>query len=338
MKVFKSVVAASLLCMVAYAEQIRIAGSSTVFPFSSFVAEEFAALKGKKAPIVESLGTGGGFKAFCASQKGIDIANASRPMKLSEFQECEKNGINQISGFMIGYDGIVLAQNKQNAELSLTKEQIFLALAKQIPQNGALVDNPYKKWNQIDASLPDKEILVYGPPTTSGTRDSFEEQLMQAASKNFKEYGEKAGKYGSIREDGAYVPSSENDNLIVAKLAQNKDAYGIFGYGYLAENGSKVAAVGINGIKPSEKSVADGSYTLARSLYFYVKNENFKANDEIPAFIDLFISQAMIGKDGALKSLGLISLNQDSFAAMRKNAADPQKLSVEMVKSGKVIQ
>lgn len=338
MRVVKSLVVGSLICVGAYAEQIRIAGSSTVFPFSSYVAEEFSAIKGKKAPIVESLGTGGGFKAFCGAQKGVDIANASRTMKLSEFEECAKNGINEISGFMIGYDGIVLAQNSTNAELNLTKEQVFLALAKEIPQDGKLIPNPYKNWSQIDKNLPNKEILVYGPPTTSGTRDSFEEQLMQVASKNFKEYGDKSGKYSSIREDGVYVPSSENDNLIVAKLTQNKDAFGIFGYGYLAENTQKVSAVSINGVKPDEKSVADASYTLARSLYFYVKNENAKQNPDISMFIDLFISESMIGKDGALKSLGLISMDKKSFDQMRQNAAKPLNLTADMVKSGKILQ
>ena len=340
MRAIQNLVLVSLVATCALAGQIKIAGSSTVFPFSSYVAEEFSVVKNKKAPIVESLGTGGGFKAFCspAGKNGIDIANASRPMKTSEFEECVKNGIDDISGYLIGYDGIVFAQNKSNESLNLTKEQIFLALAKEIPQNGELVANPYKKWSDIDKSLPDKEISVYGPPTTSGTRDSFEEQLMRLASKKFKEYGDKSGKYAQIREDGAYIPSGENDNLIIAKLTQNKNAFGIFGYGFLAENKDKIASVAIDGVSPSENSVADGSYALARSLYFYVKNSAKSSKPDIDEFINLFISEAMIGNDGVLKTIGLIPPSEELFMKMRENVKNPKKLTQDMVKNHEIVK
>lgn len=338
MRTLKSLVLVSVIAAGALADQIKIGGSSTVFPFSSYVAEEFGVTKNKKTPVVESLGTGGGFKAFCAAQKGLDIANASRPMKTSEFEECAKNGVTDISGYMIGYDGIVFAQSNANGELNLTKEQIFLALAKEVPINSVLVPNPYKKWSDIDAKLPNKEILVYGPPTSSGTRDSFEEQLMHAASKKFKEYGDKSGKYGQIRDDGIYVPSGENDNLIIAKLAQNKNAFGIFGYGFLAENVGKIAPVAIDGVTPNESSVASGDYTLARSLFFYVKNANAATNADIKEFVNLFISEPMIGKEGALKSIGLIPSSDEIFAKMQQNAKNPTKLDADMVKKSQIVK
>ncbi len=340
MKISKALILTSLICTVTLADQIKLAGSSTVFPFASYVAEEFAVVKNKKTPIVESIGTGGGFKVFCSSQdkNSIDIANASRPMKMSEFEECLKNGIEDISGYMIGYDGIVFAMGKQNGELNLSKEQIFLALAKEVPIDGKLVANPYKKWSDIDSSLSSKPIVIYGPPTTSGTRDSFEEQLMQKASKSFKEYGDKSGKYSQIRDDGVYIPSGENDNLIIAKLAQNKNAFGIFGYGFLAENKDKVAAVKIDGVAPNENSVSDGSYKLARSLYFYVKNQNRAKNKEINDFIDMFISEEMIGDEGVLKTIGLIPADSQTFTKMKRNAKEPIRLTKEMIKSGKVIK
>lgn len=299
-----------------------------------------ASLKAKKTPIVESLGTGGGFKAFCSGvgANTLDMANASRPMKKSEFEECVKNGVTDISGYMIGYDGIVFAQNKDNKGANFTKEQIFLALAKEVPVNGVLVPNPYKKWSDIDKSLPNKQIIVYGPPTTSGTRDSFEEQLMQAASKSFKEYGDKAGKYGSIRDDETYVPSGENDNLIITKLAQNKDAYGIFGYGFLAENGDKISALGIDGVLPSEMTVGNGSYKLSRSLFFYVKNAKRAQNPSINDFVNLFISEPMIGKEGILKTIGLIPMSDENLDKMQQNVKMPTMLTKEMVESSKVTQ
>ncbi|MDO5046170.1 substrate-binding domain-containing protein [Campylobacter sp.] len=340
MKISKALILTSLICTASLADQIKIAGSSTVFPFSSYVAEEFSVVKNKRAPIVESIGTGGGFKAFCSAngKNGIDISNASRPMKMSEFEECLKNGIDDISGYMIGYDGIVFAQNKDNGSLNLTKEQIFLALAKEIPQDGKLVANPYKKWSDIDKNLPDKEISVYGPPTTSGTRDSFEEQLMQKASKKFKEYGDKSGKYSQIRDDGIYIPSGENDNLIIAKLVQNKNAFGIFGYGFLAENKDKIVAVAIDNVSPNENSVGDGSYELARSLYFYVKNGNKSSNPDINEFIDLFISESMIGSQGVLKSIGLIPLSKELFEKMQANVKNPMKLTEDMVKNSEILK
>lgn len=340
MKIVSSLALASLFATCIFADQIKIAGSSTVFPFSSYVAEEFGVTQNKKTPVVESIGTGGGFKAFCSSVKegSVDIANASRPMKMSEFKECQNNGVTDISGYMIGYDGIVFVQNSQNKELNLTRYQIFLALAKDVPQDGKLVPNPYKKWSDIDKALPDKQIVVYGPPTTSGTRDSFEEQLMKKASKSFKEYGDKTGKYSQIREDGAYIPSGENDNLIIAKIAQNKDAFGIFGYSFLAENSDKIAAVGIDGTFANEDSVANGTYTLARSLYFYVKNEHKKSNPDIENFTDLFISEAMIGNNGVLKTIGLIPASKDVFQRMKQNVKKPKTLTEQMVKHGEVVE
>ena len=180
-------------------DQIKIVGSSTVYPFTSYVAEEFKAVTGNPTPVVESTGTGGGMKLFCAGD-GLDtpdFTNASRPIKADEFAICVKNGVTDITGMMVGFDGIAVAQSKSNGEFALTKEHLFLALADEVPSSDgkSLIKNPYKTWNEIDAKLPNRKITVYGPPTTSGTRDSFDEMVMESASKKFDAYGDKKGKY-----------------------------------------------------------------------------------------------------------------------------------------------
>ncbi|MBE3022786.1 MULTISPECIES: PstS family phosphate ABC transporter substrate-binding protein [Campylobacter] len=334
MKVF-NILAASCLVLAAAGferDQIRIAGSSTVFPFTSFVAEEFGANKANKTPIVESVGTGGGFKLFCSGLGGDtpDIANASRPIKLSEFELCQKNGVTDISGIMIGYDGIVLAQNTANGELSLSKEQIFKALAKDIFLGGKLVPNPYKSWKQIDESLPDREIVVYGPPSTSGTRDSFEELVMQEVSEKL---GYDKG-YKAIREDGVFVPSGENDNLIVAKLGTNKAALGIFGYSYFEENADKLTAVSVDGVALNAQNIANGSYKVARSLFIYVKNAHKGSTKGLEDFIKLYISDDMIGENGELRTLGLIPQGGDELKRTREFFSKP--LDMDLVKAHKV--
>ncbi|CZE51525.1 PstS family phosphate ABC transporter substrate-binding protein [Campylobacter geochelonis] len=340
MKLVSTLAFATVLCVSLNArEQIKMAGSSTVFPFSSYVAEEFGATTSYKTPVVESLGTGGGFKAFCAGDglDTTDISNASRPIKLSEFELCEKNGVTDISGVMIGYDGIAVAQSKDNKPINLTKEQLFLALAKEVPnEDGKLIPNPYNNWNQIDKNLENRPIVVYGPPATSGTRDSFEEQVMQSASKKFSSYGDKAGKYKTIREDGKYIPAGENDNLIVQKLVQDKNALGIFGYSFLVENPDKITGANIGGIAPNDKTIADGSYPIARSLFFYVKNSHKKDVKGLQELVDLYVSDAMIGKDGVLKTIGLVPMSDETLKRVQKAIKEDIKLTKEMVKAGTV--
>ncbi|MFO7820584.1 MAG: substrate-binding domain-containing protein, partial [Lentisphaeria bacterium] len=250
-------------------DQIRIVGSSTVYPFASYVAEEFGATTKYPTPVMESTGSGGGIKLFSegVGMNTPDISNASRRMKVSEFKRCKENGVENITEAVIGYDGIAVAHNVRNNPLDLTLEQITLAVAAKVPQDGKLVKNPYTYWDQVDKNLPHRRIIIFGPPTSSGTRDAFEELVMEAASKKMEGYG---GEYTKIRQDGVYIPAGENDNLIVQKLARNKAAFGVFGYSFLAENPDKIQGASINGVKPEPESISSGKYPIARSLFFYI--------------------------------------------------------------------
>lgn len=324
--IFLSLSAFSLM----FANELKIAGSSTVYPFTSFVAEEYAAIKNARTPVVESIGTGGGFKVFCEGK--TDVANASRAIKTSEFNVCKENGVKDIVGVMIGYDGIVLAQNKSNIPLNVTMKQLFLALAKEVPLNGKLVANPYKNWNEIDPALPKRKISIYGPPSSSGTRDTIEELLLVNQSKNFKEYGKNAGKYKTIRQDGVYIPSGENDNLIVTKLVADKEAVGLFGYGFLASNKDKISAAKIDNIEANEKNISEGKYSLARSLYIYVNAKNTAAID----FAKLYMSDDLSSNKGELSKIGLVPLNADELKKTQQHIDKAGLLNDELVKAGKV--
>jgi len=313
-------------------EQIKIVGSSTVYPFSSYVAEELGATTDFPTPIVESTGSGGGMKLFCAGNgtNTPDITNASRPMKEKEWKLCQKNGVTDITGSMIGYDGIAFAQSSTNKDASFTRTQILLAVAAKVPVNGKLVDNPYKKWSDIDASLPNREIIIYGPPTSSGTRDAFEELVMEKMTKKMTGYGKK--KYHTIRQDGVYIPSGENDNLIVQKLEHNKNAFGIFGYSFLAENSDKIHAAKVDGKLPTPSTIADGSYPVSRSLYFYVKKSHISKVKAMQAYIDMIMSEEMISEDGVLKTIGLIPMDSNLRSKIQASVKSLTPLTKKMVK------
>jgi phosphate transport system substrate-binding protein len=309
-------------------DQMRIVGSSTVFPFSTAVAESFGRKGGFKTPVVESTGTGGGIQLFC-SGAGLDtpdIANASRRIKPAEVATCAKNGVKEIVEVKIGYDGIVLANSKKHARLDLTKEQIFRALAKQVPIDGKLAPNPYKLWSDIDPSLPKHKIEVLGPPPTSGTRDAFVELAMEGGAEAFpmlkelKAKDEKAFKAAAhgIREDGAFVEAGENDNLIVQKLEANPNALGVFGYSFLDQNTDRVQGSLVAGVEPTFENIASGKYGISRSLYFYVKKSHIGQVPGIKEFVAEFISDAAAGEDGYLADKGLIPLT----AAERKGVRD----------------
>ena len=325
-----TVIAAAVMSVAGVAQardQIRIVGSSTVYPFASYVTEEFGAVSDYPTPVIESTGSGGGLRLFC---NGIgdgtpDITNASRRMKPSEFERCEENGVNDITEAKIGSDGIVMGQSNENDELDLTLEQIFLAVAAQVPEDGELVDNPYENWSDIDSSLPDREISIYGPPTTSGTRDAFEELVMEAASSEMDEYEEA---YTDIRDDGAYIDAGENDNLIVQRLQEDTGAFGIFGYSFLAENTDALNAASIEGVAPEPEDISSGDYPVARSLWFYVKNQHA---DEVPPMYDyteMFMEEQMIGEDGYLKDIGLIVLPEEEREEWRQKMADRTQLEL----------
>ena len=303
-------------------DQISIVGSSTVFPFSTTVAERFGKKTGKPTPAVESTGSGGGFKRFCTGvgENTPDITNASRAIKASEIELCAKNGVNEIVEAKIGYDGIVLANSKQSEAMNITRKQIFTGLAKRIPdENGALVANPYKHWSDIDASLPNSPIKVLGPPPTSGTRDAFVELVMEEACDEFpaikalKQANKDEHKRvcAEIREDGAYVEMGENDNLIIQKLNADKASFGIFGFSFLDQNSAHVQASAIEGNEATFENIADGAYPVSRPLFFYVKKAHVGKTDGIEAFLAEFTHEGTWGEDGYLLDKGLIPLGDD---------------------------
>ena len=330
--------AAMMLAGAAHAQSARdyisIAGSSTVFPFSSSVAEQFGRGSKFKTPKVESVGTGGGMKLFCQGlgPQYTDIANASRRIKASEVADCEKNGVKEIVEVRIGFDGIVLANSKTSPTYKLTRQQLYLALAKQVPDPASptkLVDNPYTTWKQIDKTLPDVKIEVLGPPPTSGTRDAFAELALEKGCESFtwlkelKGVDEKRFKRvcTQIREDGAYVEAGENDNLIVQKLEANPKALGIFGYSFLEENLSKLHGSIIEGKEPTFENIASGGYPVSRSLYFYVKKAHVGVIPGIQEFVAEFTSEKAVGDEGYLADKGLIPLPKAGREQVRKDTA-----------------
>jgi len=305
-------------------EAINIVGSSTVFPFAKVVAERFGRSTPFKSPTVESTGTGGGFKQFC---KGVgiqhpDISNASRRIKRSELALCQKNGVKDIIEVLFGYDGIVLANSVVAPQINLSRRQIYLALAKKIPDpvdRRMLVKNPHVYWSDIDPEFPRIKILVYGPPTTSGTRDAYVELVMEGGCSEFPWLREmktnKPGRFKRachiLREDGAFVEAGENDNLIVQKLIANPNAMGIFGFSFLDQNSDRVKASAIDGALPGFDSIADGSYPISRPLYFYVKKAHIGVVPGIEKYLSEFASEQTLGDEGYLADKGMVPLGVD---------------------------
>jgi phosphate transport system substrate-binding protein len=319
-----AVASAAFLALAAGAEardQIRIVGSSTVYPFSTAVAENFGKMTRMKTPVIESTGTGGGFKLFC-SGVGVshpDITNASRRIKKSEVDQCAAAGVKEITEVQIGFDGLAVANAKNAPQLNLTLRQLYLALAKTVPgdANGSqLVANPYKKWSDIDKSLPDVKIEVLGPPPTSGTRDSFAELGLQGGCVTFSAIkaleASDAKKFQAVchgvREDGHYVEAGENDVLIVQKLVANPTAFGVFGYSYLDSNRDKIKGVSLNGVLPEVDAVIDGKYPMSRAMYIYVKNAHVGVIPGIKEYVAEYTSPRAWGRDGYLVDKGLIPL------------------------------
>ncbi len=311
-------------------EQIRIVGSSTVYPFASAVAEQFGETTRFNTPALESTGSGGGHKLF-GEGPGLDtpdITNSSRKVKMSEFNRAKQNGVKKISEAVIGYDGLTIAQNKANSSVNLTLKDVTMAVAKEVPNpNGSgLIKNPHESWSDIRSSLPDREITFYGPPTTSGTRDAFEDLVLEAATAKIPAYD---GEYTDIRQDGHWVNSGENDNLIVKKLGNDMEAFGVFGYSFLNNNRDKLEAARINGKRPTPENVSSGEYPISRSLYFYVKASHI---DDVPGmyeYIKMFMSEDMIGPDGQLSNIGLIPLPEKLRKASRERVLSLDPLEVK---------
>ena len=313
-------------------DRIRIVGSSTVYPFATAVAEEFGRHSQFKTPIIESTGSGGGIKLFCAGvgDGHPDIANSSRRIKASEVEQCAAAGVTEITEVKIGYDGIVIANAKGSKRYDLTLRQVFLGLAREVPTpSGKSVPNPYKTWKDVDPSLPAVKIEVLGPPPTSGTRDAFVELAMDAGCRTFPELAalEKSDKDAfqkacqSIREDGAWIDAGENDNLIVQKLVANKNALGVFGYSFLEENEDKVQGSLVGGNEPTFENIASGSYPLSRPLFFYVKNAHVIKVPGMREYIAEFTSEKAIGDTGYVTDKGLIPAPKAERAKYRADAA-----------------
>lgn len=302
-------------------DYISIVGSSTVYPFATVVAENFGKSTRFKTPKIESTGSGGGLKLFCAGV-GIehpDITNSSRRIKTSEIESCAANGVTDIIEAKIGYDGIALANSRNAPMFDLSTRDIFLALAKMVPDPAGgetLVPNPYKTWNEINAALPADRIEVLGPPPTSGTRDAFAELALEGGCKKFDFIKamkkEDSNKYKAVchgvREDGAYIEAGENDNLIVQKLQANPKALGVFGFSFLDQNSDVVQGSRVNGVAPEFDSIADGSYPVSRSLFYYVKKAHVGSIPGLAEYNREFMSEKAIGDEGYLTDKGLIPM------------------------------
>ncbi len=311
---------------------VSLVGSSTVYPFATVVAETFGKTTAFRTPKVESTGTGGGFKLFCGGigVKYPDIVNSSRAIKQSEIDGCTANGVTEIIEVKIGYDGIAIGSSKKAPQPSFSSKDLFLALAKQIPNPDGgknLIANPHKTWKAVNPALPDIAIEVLGPPPTSGTRDAFVELAMEggcdqfdwiAAMKKSDEQQHKSVCH-TIREDGAYIEAGENDNLIVQKLETNPNALGIFGFSFLDQNTDKVQGAAVDGVVPTFESIADGDYPISRPLFLYVKKAHIGMIPGIAEFMNEFSSEKAWGEEGYLSDKGLIPMPAEERAYFVKN-------------------
>ena len=296
-------------------DQLMIVGSSTVFPYTQAVAEQYTQMTGNPAPVVESTGTGGGFKVFCGGigLNFADITGASRAIKDSEVELCNQNGVTDVKEVLIGYDGLSIASAIGGIEIELTKQHIFQALASEVVVDGAIVANPYKSWNEIDASLPELPITVFGPPPTSGTRDAFVELVMHEGCAAFPEIealadDRKKEVCDRMRQDGPFIEAGENDNLIVQRLLADTNTLGIFGYSFLYENTDTLKGISVDGVFPTPETIADGSYSVSRPLYIYIKNAHLNIIPGMNEFVEEYLSDAAIGPDGYLLERGLIPI------------------------------
>ena len=322
-------------------DYISVVGSSTVYPFATVVAERFGKTTRFKTPKIESTGSGGGLKLFCAGV-GVehpDVTNASRRIKKSEVERCAGNGVDDVVEVKVGYDGIVFASSRQAGPVSITREQIFLALAKEVPDPAGgetLVPNPYMKWSDVDSSLPGTGIEVLGPPPTSGTRDAFAELALEGGCKKIgwikamKKKDKKRYKAicHTVREDGAYVEAGENDNLIVQKLDANPAAFGVFGYSFLDQNSDRIQGAMVDGVAPTFENIADQSYPVSRPLYFYVKKAHMGSIPGMKEYLAEFTSEKAWGPEGYLADKGMIPMPAAERKAFSANVMNLSNLNL----------
>jgi phosphate transport system substrate-binding protein len=321
----------------AAANQVWVAGSSTVFPFATRVSEQVSRTTGETAAKVEGLGTGGGLKLFCggAGTNYPDVATASRRMKASEWQACQANGVGEIVELKIGYDGIVVANARGGATYSLTPEHLYRALAAEVPSGQGFAANPNRAWRDVDPNLPAERIQVYGPPPTSGTRDAFVELGMEKGAealpplKALKASDETAFKQRAhtLRTDNAWIDAGENDNAIIGTLDKTPGSVGVFGFSFLENNLDKVKPATINGVTPTMATIADGSYPLARSMFIYVKRANFETKPALRNYVNAFVSDAASGRGGYLLERGLIPLLDAERKAQQQIASELRPMS-----------
>ena len=322
LKIGAALAACMLTAGVAQArDYISIVGSSTVYPFATTVAERFGKTSKFKTPKIESTGSGGGLKLFCAGTglQHPDITNASRRIKGSEYKKCQANGIKDIVEVKVGYDGIVMGNSKAAPQLKLSRRDIYLALAKEVPNpkgGEELVENPYQTWSEVNPALPNTKIKVLGPPPTSGTRDAFAELAIEGGCKSFpwlKAMKKKNKKHykavcRSVREDGAYIEAGENDNLIVQKLVADPTSLGVFGYSFLDQNTDKIQGSLVEGVAPTFDNIASSAYPVSRALFFYVKKAHVGAVPGIAEYLAEFSSEKAWGDDGYLADKGMIPM------------------------------
>jgi len=308
-------------------DQISIVGSSTVFPYTQAVAEEFASQTGAPSPIVESTGTGGGMQIFCGGigEGHPDLTGASRAMKASEWKLCVENGVTDVTEALIGYDGLSLAVSRaNNFAWDMTLEEVYLALGAEVPVDGEWVKNPFTKWSEINPDFPDTEIVVLGPPPTSGTRDAFVELAMREGCKE-TDYVKNGGfdkawvkeNCSRMRTDGPFIEAGENDNLIVQRLESDPNAMGIFGYSFLFENMDKLKGVNIAGVEATPDTIGDFSYPISRPLYFYTKNAHRGVIPNFQEFIEEYMSDAAMAPGGYLQERGMVTLPDDLRAKVQ---------------------
>ena len=339
--------------MVDARDSVSVVGSSTVYPFATVVAERFGNSSSFKTPKIESTGSGGGLKLFCAGV-GVehpDITNASRRIKSSELKRCMDNGVEDVVEVQVGFDGIVIANSRESTPYKLSRKDIFLALAKDIPNpnkecgpdaqpasyKDCLIANPYKTWKEVNPALPDEKIEVLGPPPTSGTRDAFAELALEGGCKKFgwiKQLKEEAkseykGICHTVREDGHYIEAGENDNLIVSKLVANPSSIGVFGFSFLEQNEDKVQGATVEGKEPTFESIADKSYPISRPLYFYVKKAHIGVVPGIEGYIKEFTSEQAWGDEGYLADKGMIPLSPDLRAKFAKAVRELTPMKME---------
>ncbi len=318
-------------------DQISIVGSSTVFPFTTAVAEQFARAGSFQAPVVESTGTGGGMRIFCGGvgESFPDVTGASRAMKSSEYENCVANGVDSITEILVGYDGIAMAGSREGIQFDISKAELFAALAAEVEVNGEIVANPHVRWSDINTNLPSIEIRVFGPPPTSGTRDAWVELVMEAGCEEYPAIAaledSNEDRFEAVcqtmREDGPFIEAGENDNLIVQRLTSDSGTYGIFGFSFLDQNADVLQGVQVAGVEPTFEAIADGAYPVSRPLFVYIKNAHRGVIPGLDEFVAEYTSDRAMGDEGYLIDRGLIPLSDEERNKVQMEAAESIHLS-----------